>query len=403
MSSIRFIHAADLHLDSPFKGMTGLPLEQLNRLRASTFTAFENLIDHACEASVDFVLFVGDIYDGEDRSLRAQLKFQEGMEKLAAANIPAFISYGNHDHLNGTWTRFELPSNVYVFDSDVSEAKLHVGGKDVFIYGFSYKERHVREAMIDRYPTADKEEAYHIGMLHGSLAGDGSHAVYAPFTKRELLAKRYDYWALGHIHLRQILHEDPPIVYPGNIQGRHRLESGVKGFYEVELTEVGASLVFIDTSALIFDHLDVSCVGVHHANEWLAACQEALRQIDRPCVVDLVMGDIDEDAFELFSQTSADEWLEVLREVVGESEPFRWIQSISFQQPVEQNSESGVLVQSVLHEMDDWTDTDWKDVLKEVYQHARTVKYLDVLTEEELTEIQEDATRILRAELSRLK
>ena len=87
--------------------------------------------------------------------------------------------------------------------------------------------------------VAEDQDAFHIGMLHGSLAGDETHAVYAPFTKSELLAKQYDYWALGHIHLRQQLHEEPPIVYPGNIQGRHRNERGEKGFYEVSLTKNG--------------------------------------------------------------------------------------------------------------------------------------------------------------------
>lgn len=403
MTAIHFIHAADLHLDSPFRGMTGLPPEQLNRLRASTFTAFERLIDHACETQVDFVLFVGDIYDGEDRSLRAQLKFREGMERLAGAGIPAFISYGNHDHLNGTWTRFDLPPNVHVFDSDVSEAKIRVGEKEVSIYGFSYPERHVREVMVDRYPVAEDEESFHIGMLHGSVAGEESHAVYAPFTKSELLAKRYDYWALGHIHLRQVLHEDPPIVYPGNLQGRHRHESGVKGFYEVELTEVGASLTFIETSAIVFERIEVSCGGIRHANEWLEACGEALQQIARPCIAEMSMVDIDHDASELFNQSSAEEWLDVLQEVAGESEPFRWVQSITFQQPIADSSRSGVLLQSVLDEMDGWTEQDWKDVLKEVYQHARTVKHLDVLTGEEMAELKEGAKKILRTELARGK
>ena len=108
MSTIRFIHTADLHLDSPFKGMTAMPAERLSRLRESTFTALSKLIDYALESKPDFVLIAGDIYDGENRSLRAQLKFKEGMDKLNSAGIPVFLSHGNHDHLGGKWTRFEL-------------------------------------------------------------------------------------------------------------------------------------------------------------------------------------------------------------------------------------------------------------------------------------------------------
>src|SRR5690606_1944349 len=135
----------------------------------------------------DFVLIAGDIYDGEDRSLRAQMKFHEGMEKLNEAGIPVFISHGNHDHLAGRWTRFELPPNVHVFRNHVEEARFNVNGQAISIYGFSYKERHIRDRMVDEYPIAQDQDVFHIGMLHGSLAGDETHAVYAPFTKSELL------------------------------------------------------------------------------------------------------------------------------------------------------------------------------------------------------------------------
>ena len=131
MSTIRFIHAADLHFDSPFKGMTGLPIDRLNSLRDSTFAAFTKLIEHALKTKPDFVLIVGDIYDGEDRSLRAQMKFREGMDKLDEAGIPVFISHGNHDHLGGRWTRFDLPPNVHVFERTLKQCDLNVNGQEV--------------------------------------------------------------------------------------------------------------------------------------------------------------------------------------------------------------------------------------------------------------------------------
>ena len=401
MSTIRFIHAADLHLDSPFKGMTGLPADQLANLRASTFIAFERLIDYALKSNPDFILLPGDIYDGENRSLRAQLKFQDGMEKLKIADIPVFISYGNHDHLGGRWTRFDLPSNVHVFKEDVEESRLNIRGQDVSIYGFSYKERHIREAMIGHFPKANDQDAYHIGMLHGSLAGDETHAVYAPFSKEELLSKHYNYWALGHIHLRQHLHPEPPIVYPGNLQGRHRNERGVKGFYEVELSKAGASLEFIPASALVFDRLTISCAGIQHANEWLEACLEALelfRAEHGAGIVELTMVDVDKDAAFLFSQSTNEEWLEVLREVAQEGEPFIWVQTISLTQQGGLRPITGTLQQSVLAMLDGWTEDDWKVILNDVYQHTRSVKYLDRLTEDDIQGVKNDAVSILTAE-----
>ncbi|WP_318616720.1 DNA repair exonuclease [Sporosarcina sp. YIM B06819] len=402
MSTIRFIHTADLHLDSPFKGMTGLPMERLNHLRDSTFVAFTNLIDHAINTKPDFVLIAGDIYDGEDRSLRAQMKFHEGMEKLNEAGISVFISHGNHDHLAGKWTRFALPPNVHVFNDQVEEVQCNVNGQAVSIYGFSYKERHIRERMVDAYPIAQNQDAFHIGMLHGSLAGDDTHAVYAPFTKSELLAKHYDYWALGHIHLRQHLHEQPPIVYPGNLQGRHRNERGVKGFYEVELSKTGASLQFISASAIVFERMDVSCKGMRHANEWLAACREVLESFTSQHgagIVELSMIDVDAGTAELFSQSTEQEWLDVLRDVIGDSEPFVWVQKLSFARPANLLATSGALGQSVIGMIEGWQEDEWKDVLKELYQHTQGVKYLDILTADELYEVKAGAIALLAAEM----
>ena len=401
MSTIRFIHAADLHLDSPFKGMTELPMDQLKSLRESTFMAFENLINYALQSTPDFLLIVGDIYDGENRSLRAQLKFQEGMKKLNDVGIPVVLSYGNHDNLGGRWTRFDLPSNVHIFSEEVGEKKLKIRGQDVSIFGFSYKERHIREAMVKHYPVAKNPDIIHIGMLHGSLAGDESHAVYAPFKKEELLEKHYDYWALGHIHLRQQLNAEPPIIYPGNIQGRHRNEPKVKGFYDVKISKEASLLEFIPTSALIFESLVISCEGIRHANEWLDLCSETIdsfRALQGSGILELTMIDVDEETALLFNQSTNEEWLEVLREVVGESEPFIWVQLINLAPESELEELTGTFQKTVLGVINDWTDDEWKLLVKDVYQHPQTVKYLDILTEEDIQNIKNEAASILRAE-----
>lgn len=387
--------------------MTGLSSKQLKKLRDSTFTAYSTLIDYAIKTKPHFVLIVGDIYDGENRSLRAQMKFQEGMEQLNAVHIPVYISYGNHDHLNGKWTRFELPPNVHVFQSEVESTELHVNQTDVSIVGFSYPERHVREGMIQHYPIAKKQDRFHIGMLHGSIAGDESHAVYAPFTKEALLSKGYDYWALGHIHLRQHLNEAPPIVYPGNSQGRHRNEQGVKGFYDVKLSKTETTFDFIKTSALVFNRLEVSCKGIRHANEWLKTCEEAINLFYEQFgegIVELTMIDIDEETADLFQQSSEEEWLDVLRELVSTNHQFIWIQSIHFQHQTNMKEMSETfLVQSVLKTMDDWTADEWKRIVKDLYQHAKGIRFLDILSNEEITAIKQEAKQILLEEMSKVK
>ncbi|GEN82761.1 DNA repair exonuclease [Sporosarcina luteola] len=402
MSSIRFIHAADLHLDSPFKGLTGLSPARLNELRESTFTAFDRLIRYALKSHPDFVLIVGDLYDGEDRSLRAQRKFQEGMEKLAEAEIPVYITYGNHDHVSGSWTKFELPGNVFEFKEHVEDVSLTVRGQEVVLHGFSYPKRHVRERMITHFPTASDQQSYHIGLLHGSVAGDESHAVYAPFTIDELQSKHYHYWALGHIHKRQQLSENPPVVYPGNIQGRHRNESGEKGFYEVELSNSETVLSFIPTSAVHFGRIQLQCNGIHHANEWITLCEEALDSFveeNGPSIIDLEMHMTDAETVAFFAQQPDDAWLETIREVTAGKEPFVFVHRLVTVGNVRQENTNNVLIESVLNQVDSWSTDEWIHVLDDLYGHVRTVRYLDALTEDDISELKKDAERLLLNEM----
>src|SRR5699024_10393243 len=126
----------------------------------------------------------------------------------------------------------------------------------VRISGFSYENRAVTEEKAMEFPARTEETSFHIGMLHGSIAGDKQHDTYAPFRLQQLLDKHYDYWALGHIHKRQELHTDPPVIYPGNIQSRHRNEQGEKGFYLVELQKDAVRATFQPLDSILFLQLD---------------------------------------------------------------------------------------------------------------------------------------------------
>ncbi len=399
---IRFLHAADLHLDSPFKGITDMPAARLAELRESTFAAYRSLITYAVRVKPDFVLLAGDIYDGEDRSLRAQLRFIQGLEQLKNADIPVFLSYGNHDHLAGSWARFEVPDNVTVFGPDVESHTFTVRGQQVAVHGFSYRERHVSEAMIAHYPEAAADDRIlHIGMLHGSIAGDETHAVYAPFSMKELLQKKYNYWALGHIHKRQLLHEEPPVVYPGNLQGRHRNEPGVKGFYDVVLEGGSAALTFVAASTLRFEEIQVDCSDVRHANDWLAKCREqaeAAAGRNGSAIIRVVNRRIGEEARELFAEAPAEEWLDVLRETADSR---IWFSGLIFETVSSSVSAgSSPLVRSVVERLDGWTDNDWKEVLQDVYQHARSAPFLDTLDDLTKQQVRESAGSLLTEELT---
>ncbi|MFB9770011.1 metallophosphoesterase family protein [Lactiplantibacillus modestisalitolerans] len=224
---MKFIHAADLHLDTPFQGVSGLSADWQQRLLTAPTRALSHLVDTALAEQVDFVLLVGDLFDQQGQSVQAQAALMRALTRLNAAQIPVLLSFGNHDY-QPDLNRWHFPANVHVFGPQVTTVTLTTADQTrVAVSGFSYAQRWVATPMVAQYPARSSAVDYQIGMLHGQSGAAGDH--YAPFNVGELLAKHYDYWALGHIHHRQSLNQQPPIVYPGNPQGRNRSESGPKG------------------------------------------------------------------------------------------------------------------------------------------------------------------------------
>lgn len=395
MASIRFIHSADLHLGSPFSGMKGLGSEQWKKLQNSTLAAFERLISYTLETRPDFLLIVGDVYDGEDRNLRAQHRFQQGMEQLDEAGIPVFLSHGNHDHLSGGAASFELPSNVHVFHDSVENMTLPVGGATVKIAGFSYGRRHVTESMIEHYPSKEAG-VVQIGMLHGSEESDTEHAVYAPFRKEQLLAKNYDYWALGHIHKRQQLSMDPPIVYPGNLQGRHRKESGPKGFYDVVLTDGHADLKFIAAEAVRFDRISVDCSSVQHMNELFSIVKEQLEAHDAEALVaELELQNLDEATIYMLEDIPNAELVYALREALSEGEDFLHISKVYLDRNA-LSAELSPFGKQLASRLAHWESGDWKQALKELYNHPKSGRFLPQLNDGLQEELRAEAEAKIR-------
>ena len=399
MVRIRFLHVADLHLDSPFKGISSIPKNKWKEIRESTFQAFQNMINYAIESKPDFVLIVGDIYDGENRSLRAQHLFQKGMEALHIENIPVYVCHGNHDHLSGNWARFQLPPNVHVFGEKVETKTLLISEEKVHITGFSYKERHILEPMHNHYPIAKHDEIY-IGMLHGSVEGNNEHDVYAPFRKSDLLEKGYQYWALGHIHKRQIIHPDPPIVYPGNMQSRHRNESGVKGFYEVSLFNTQAELQFIPSATFIYDELSIDCVGIIHANELMTHIENELRsysEIHGKAILELTLNGITDETIELLQSTNKDDWHVLIQESLEQANNFLIVKELYINFPIEKSPESTMLLSS----LSEWNTSEWKLALKELYQHSKGSRYLQPIDQCFMEEVQKEAESLVLEAIAR--
>ncbi|NOY70255.1 MAG: DNA repair exonuclease [Deltaproteobacteria bacterium] len=244
----RFIHTADIHLDSPLKGLEAHEDAPVDEIRGATRRAFDNLIDLAIDEEVDFVLIAGDLYDGDWKDYNTGLFFVDRMGKLNRAGIRVFIVSGNHDAASRITKTMPLPDNVALFSSRKPES-VFLNDIGVAIHGQSYRNRVVTENIAAQYPLQNSGY-FNIGLLHTALTGRDGHEPYAPCTVDDLLSKGYDYWALGHIHTREIISENPWIVFPGNIQGRHIRETGPKG----------ASLVTVDdglVTAVEHRNLDV--------------------------------------------------------------------------------------------------------------------------------------------------
>ena len=231
MNSFHFLHAADIHLDSPLKGLVGQEGAAAERIRTATREALYQLVDLAIKENVDFLIIAGDLYDGDWPDYKTGLFFVGQMGRLNKEGIPVYLLHGNHDAESQITRRLELPDNVHVFGTRKPET-LSIGELNVALHGQSFRQRDIKDNLVLGYP-APVCGAFNIGVLHTGLGGRGGHANYAPCSLDDLVNKGYDYWALGHVHQTAMLHKRPHIVFPGNLQGRHVRETGAKGAYLV--------------------------------------------------------------------------------------------------------------------------------------------------------------------------
>lgn len=223
-----FIHAADIHLDSPLRGLEQYEGAPVDQIRNATREAFINLVDAAIENKVAFVIIAGDLYDGDWKDYNTGLFFISHMARLQKEDIPVILIRGNHDAASQISKELKLPNNVKELSVNKPETILMEELK-VAIHGQGFSSRSVMDNLVLLYPPR-KDGYLNIGVLHTSATGREGHEHYAPCSLDDMKAKGYDYWALGHIHLREVLSEKSPvIVFPGNIQGRHIKETGNKG------------------------------------------------------------------------------------------------------------------------------------------------------------------------------
>lgn len=276
MDSITFIHAADLHLDSPFQNVNSLDEIWRTRLRESGWQAFGQLISLAIERQVDFVVLAGDIFDQDSYSIKAHMRFYKQLQRLSQKEIHTYILHGNHDPQKSDAQNSFAAGDpyVHVFSADRVESFVHYrdGQEIVRLYGRSFWQRHVYEDLAAQYIAYEEQERTtsqeeyaikghsaqgpalkKIAVLHGVIGKETEHTPYAPTSLEQIKNSNFDYWAMGHVHTRKVLSsEEPPVVYPGNIQGRNIRETGAKGCYIVTWGMQGAQSRQIEIAGRAF-------------------------------------------------------------------------------------------------------------------------------------------------------
>jgi len=293
--TFKFIHCSDLHIDSPFKGFSSVGNSLVEVLRKSTCQAFQNIVELALKEKVEAVLIAGDIYDGAEKSLEAQLKFRHGLQKLSDKGIDTFIVHGNHDPLDGWSASLEWPERVHVFSGTQMEC-LPVernGVVKAYVHGISYPKRDVTENLSKKFSRGNGE-GFAIGLLHSNVGHQSGHDNYAPCSMDDLIAAKMDYWALGHIHRFCVLREsNPAVVYSGNSQARHMRESGEKGCCLVTLNKNTVPLIqFTPVDAVRYIQGEVDLSGTITLEEVIHAvrskCEDFADQIkQRDLFIDL--------------------------------------------------------------------------------------------------------------------
>ena len=335
-----FLHCADLHLDTPFRGLEAMEPAIAKVLQRAGFQAFETLVERALEAEADFAVVAGDAYDGENPGLWAQLRFRESLARLAKAGVPCFLAHGNHDPAPSWQAGLRLPMGVERFSSaSVESFPVERDGRLLArVYGVSYGARKESRDLASLFgpPPSD---AFSVAVLHANVGAVTSHGAYAATTLETLRHKGYSYWALGHVHRRQVLLPPaelgaPVVVYPGFLQGRSARELGPGGGYLVRVAGDGAvSLEFVPCDQVRWEEVEVplgGCPSREALLDELLRCRELSRRQagGRPVVLRMRLTGRSALHRVLRDTDQAAALAEALREGEAERQDFVWVESL---------------------------------------------------------------------------
>ncbi len=337
MSGFSFLHAADIHLDSPLLNLEGYDGAPVEVFRGATRRAFDTLVQLAIDEGVSFVLVAGDLFDGDCTDFNTPLYLRKKLETLGQGGVQTFIVLGNHDAQSRMkqGLRLSLSETTRILSADRPET-VDIEDLQVAVHGQSFAKPRETDDLSVNYP-APRPGHFNIGLLHTNCGATAGHDPYAPSSVDKLVARGYDYWALGHIHKRCVVRgKDPWIVYPGNTQGRHVNESGAKG----------CTLVRVEgTSIAAVEHRDLDVCRWVTATVDAAACEtphdiiglaetELAKELDeangRSLAMRVVIGGATPLATEL--RGFSDHWTDALRRMaIDRFSDSVWVEKVVFE------------------------------------------------------------------------
>lgn len=290
---ITFIHTADLHLGSPFTGISEKDRGLADYLNRSIFQSFDTIIETCLSKKADFLLIAGDIFDSREKNLRALRHFIQKLSQLKEQNIPVIITTGNHDPLQGgpaTSTIWDYiadlsghnpPFTLIQSDSGQQIDIIQSGEVIARICGVSFRQQHVTCNPVQQFPIRSDTSIPWIGLVHCTIGSHSDHIPYAPLSITDLIPFSYDYWALGHIHAGYTVRtSNPVIVYPGNIQGRNRGETGPRGCICTTIrTDGSVHTEFCETAPVRFETRELSISGMEQAEELISVVDTQMQEI----------------------------------------------------------------------------------------------------------------------------
>lgn len=278
--AFRFVHTADIHLDSPLRSLALRNLELAELVGDASRQAFVSIVDMCLEERVDALVIAGDLYDGDQTSMKTARFVATQIGRLHQAGIRVFKIRGNHDALSRISKQLVFPDSVTIFGGRAQSALQTSGGLDVVFHGLSFTQSKAPDSLLPKYPTA-REGAVNVGIMHTSLAGSVGHDVYAPCSVADLQNHGFDYWALGHIHVRQVYPgARSTVVMPGIPQGRDINEAGEKSATLVTILDDGSlEIEERQTSVAQFERLSVDLTGAVEWPEVVTRVRDALEQL----------------------------------------------------------------------------------------------------------------------------